>query len=93
MKKMCGVLLLCLQKMAKKVVKNPECQHADKIRDDQEFYEGYLLPKFQKYCDDKGWVLPAVSAFEYGRKMSGDDEYSVEDGVLGGGGIEGGAFF
>lgn len=36
MKKMCGVLLLCLQKMAKKIVKNPKkSEHAKHMRSDQ----------------------------------------------------------
>ena len=48
LKKMAGVLLLCLQKMAMRVVGDPCCEHAKKMREDPEFYEEWLLPKFQK---------------------------------------------
>ncbi|GMH56731.1 hypothetical protein TrRE_jg11493, partial [Triparma retinervis] len=89
MKKMCGVLLLCLQKMAKKVVKNPSSQHAQKIREDTEFYEGYLLPKFQAYCDIKGWTMPPVSSLEYGRATASASG-SSEDDRMSSGSYEGG---
>ncbi|GMI05392.1 hypothetical protein TrVE_jg13648 [Triparma verrucosa] len=78
MKKMCGVLLLCLQKMAKKIVKNPKkSEHAKHMRSDKAFYEDWLLPKFQAYCDKKGWVMPPVGALnvpEYTKKSSSFDE-------------------
>jgi hypothetical protein len=70
MKKMAGVLLLCLQKMAKKVVSDPKCEHAQKMRDDPAFYREYLLPKFQLYADKKGWTMPAVGALAYEDAMN-----------------------
>ncbi|GMI34916.1 hypothetical protein TrCOL_g13875 [Triparma columacea] len=93
MKKMCGVLLLCLQKMARKVVKNPLSQHAQKIREDVEFYEGYLLPKFQAYCEVKGWNMPPVSSLEYGRDVEGEDGRMSGGGKVGGEGKRRGSIF
>ena len=65
MKKMAGVLLLYLQKMAKKVVSDPTCEHARKMREDPEFYKDYLLPKFEEYAKKRGWTLPPVAALAY----------------------------
>ncbi|KAL3920873.1 MAG: hypothetical protein SGARI_006834, partial [Bacillariaceae sp.] len=48
MKRLCGVLLSKMQHAAKKVSKDPVTNpHAVKMREERDFYEGWLLPKFQ----------------------------------------------
>ena len=65
MKRMCGVILSRLQAMARKVVKDPvKNPHARRIREDVRFYRDWLYPKFQRYCDELGWQMPKVGAFE-----------------------------
>jgi hypothetical protein len=51
--------------MARKVVKDPvKNPHARRIREDVRFYRDWLYPKFQRYCDELGWQMPKVGAFE-----------------------------
>eukprot|EP00580_Thalassiosira_gravida_P003983 CAMPEP_0201607362 /NCGR_PEP_ID=MMETSP0492-20130828/6481_1 /ASSEMBLY_ACC=CAM_ASM_000837 /TAXON_ID=420259 /ORGANISM="Thalassiosira gravida, Strain GMp14c1" /LENGTH=540 /DNA_ID=CAMNT_0048071925 /DNA_START=529 /DNA_END=2151 /DNA_ORIENTATION=+ len=65
MKRMCGILLSRLQAAARKVVKDPvKNPHARRMREDVRFYRDWLLPKFQSHCDEMGWDMPAVGAFE-----------------------------
>ena len=65
MKRMCGIILSRLQAMARKVVKDPvKNPHARRIREDVRFYRDWLYPKFQRYCDELGWQMPKVGAFE-----------------------------
>ena len=65
MKRMCGIILSRLQAMARKVVKDPvKNPPARRIREDVRFYRDWLYPKFQRYCDELGWQMPKVGAFE-----------------------------
>ena len=65
MKRMCGILLSRLQATARKVVHNPvKNAHARRMREDVLFYRDWLLPKFQTYCNEFGWNMPKVGAFE-----------------------------
>jgi hypothetical protein len=65
MKRMCGVLLSRLQATARKVVKDPiKNPHARRMREDVSFYRDWLLPKFRVYCDESGWSMPPVKAFD-----------------------------
>lgn len=65
MKRMCGILLSRLQASARKVVKDPvKNAHARRMREDVRFYRDWLLPKFQLYCEELGWQMPKVGAFE-----------------------------
>ncbi|KAL7549855.1 hypothetical protein ACHAWF_013122 [Thalassiosira exigua] len=65
MKRMCGILLTRLQTTARKVVKDPvKNAHARRMREDVSFYRDWLLPKFRLYCDELGWRMPKVGAFE-----------------------------
>ena len=65
MKRMCGIILSRLQAMARKVVKDPiKNPHARRIREDVRFYRDWLYPKFRRYCDELGWQMPKVGAFE-----------------------------
>ena len=65
MKRMCGVLLSRLQATARKVVKDPvKNPHSRRMREDVRFYRDWLLPKFRLYCDELGWTMPTVGAFE-----------------------------
>lgn len=74
MKRMCGILLSRLQLAATKIVKNPTTNtHARRIREDVVFYRDWLLPKFQLYCDQLGWAMPQVGAFDIG-----DDELKAD---------------
>ncbi|KAL3795525.1 hypothetical protein HJC23_009238 [Cyclotella cryptica] len=65
MKRMCGVMLARLQVAATKVVKDPiKNPHSRRMREDVRFYRDWLLPKFRTYCDELGWDMPPVKAFE-----------------------------
>jgi len=48
-------------------VKDPvKNAHARRMREDVHFYRDWLLPKFKLYCEDLGWQMPKVGAFEIG---------------------------
>ena len=65
MKHMAGVLLAKLQSAAKKVVKHPKNnEHAKKMRQEADFYQAWLMAKFQAICEMRGWTMPPVTAFE-----------------------------
>ena len=77
LKHLAGVLLAKLQGAAKKVSKHPITnEHARKMRDEREFYQGWLMAKFQALCKDKGWEMPKVPAFELT-----DEEQLKDDAV------------
>lgn len=64
LKHLAGVVLAKLQAAAKKAVKNPATNyHAQKMREEPEFYQTWLMAKFKAFCDEKGWEMPRVSAF------------------------------
>jgi hypothetical protein len=64
MKKLCGVLLAKLQSAAKRIPKDPvRNAHARKMRLERDFYQSWLMAKFQATCDVRGWAMPPVSAF------------------------------
>ena len=63
MRKMCGVVLYKLQHAAKKACTDPvQNAHAKRMRQHEAFYKGWLIPKFQSYCDHVGWTMPPVPA-------------------------------
>jgi hypothetical protein len=65
MKRMCGVLLNKLQGAAKKVSKDPITNpHAMKMREEEDFYKGWLMEKFRGVCKLRGWQMTPVAAFE-----------------------------
>ena len=65
MRKMCGVVVSKLQTAAKRAVSDPvHNAHAKRIRQESRFYRGWLLPKFEAYCDMMDWDLPSVAALE-----------------------------
>jgi len=65
LKKMAGVMILKLQHAAKRVVADPiKNPHARRMREDVTFYRDWLLPRFQRHCDDLGWEMPPVKALE-----------------------------
>ena len=65
MKRLCGVLLSKLQSAARKIGKDPVTNaHAVKQREEKDFYQGWLLPKFLGICKVRGWEMPPISAFE-----------------------------
>ncbi|KAL7566764.1 hypothetical protein ACA910_019362 [Epithemia clementina (nom. ined.)] len=64
MKQVAGVLLAKLQSAAKKVVKHPVTnEHARKMRHESNFYQLWLMAKFQAICEARGWDMPPVNAF------------------------------
>lgn len=66
MKHLAGVMLGKLQGAARKAVKNPQRnEHAQRMRQEEEFYRKWLMAKFQAFCEEKGWEMPHVSAFDY----------------------------
>lgn len=65
MRKMCGVVFSKLQHAAKKAAEDPiRNVHAQRMRQESEFYREWLYPKFQAYCEIMGWTMPPVAAFE-----------------------------
>ena len=64
MRKMCGMVFFKLQHAAKKACSDPvRNAHAKRMRQQEAFYKGWLMPKFQSYCDHLGWTMPPVPAF------------------------------
>ena len=65
MKKMAGMIIFYIQKAAQKAVDEPEkSPHAIRMRQDN-FYQGWLLPKFQAYCRLQGWSMPRVKSLQF----------------------------
>lgn len=63
MRKLCGVILFKLQHAAKKAASDPvRNAHARRMRQEEAFYKGWLMPKFQSYCDHMGWTMPPIPA-------------------------------
>jgi hypothetical protein len=70
-----GILLLRLQAAARKIIADPRRNaHARRMRLDPKFYSDWLLPKFHMYCNELGWDMPRVSAFEVHRTLDSDDD-------------------
>lgn len=68
MKKMAGMLIVYIQKAAQKAVDDPEkSPHAIRMRQDN-FYQGWLLPKFKAYCRTQGWSMPRVNSLQFKAK-------------------------
>jgi hypothetical protein len=64
MRKICGVAFFKLQHAAKKACTDPvRNAHAQRMRQQEAFYKGWLMPKFQSYCNHLGWTMPPVPAF------------------------------
>lgn len=61
-KNLAGLLLYLLQTQAAKVHSDPDCKHAARMRDNEQFYKNWLLPKFRDYCAFRGWPQPTISA-------------------------------
>ena len=62
MKHLCGVLLAKLQGAAKKIVRDPISNpHAERMREEHEFYQVWLLEKFKAIAAEKGWEMPVVA--------------------------------
>lgn len=65
LKHLAGSVLVKLQGAAKKITMDPvHNDHAKRMREEEEFYKEWLMPKFQAVCHEKGWTMPVVSAFE-----------------------------
>eukprot|EP01038_Epipyxis_sp_PR26KG_P018265 gene18265-25700_t len=59
-----GIILYQFYKQVKSVQNNPNCEHANRIRTNKEFYQEWLLPKLRNYCEVKGWDPPIVSSLD-----------------------------
>lgn len=94
MKHLAGVLLAKLQGATKKIIRNPVTnEHARKMREQKTFYKQWLMQKFKAICDEKGWEMPPVTAFELTmdeqrkedqimqRRAQGKVTFEVEDGA------------
>jgi len=76
MKKLCGILLSRLQGAARTILKDPvNSLHARRMREDAQFYRMWLLPKFRSYCEDLGWELPPVAAFNVSEEDLDEEEW------------------
>jgi len=76
MKKMCGILLSRLQGAARGVIRDPvHSLHARRMREDAQFYRLWLLPKFRAYCEDLGWEMPPVAAFNVKEEDLDEEEW------------------
>lgn len=62
MKNLAGVFLYLFQQQALKVSKNPDCEHAKRIRENRVFYKDWVLRKLNSYCALNGWAQPVVSS-------------------------------
>jgi hypothetical protein len=61
MRKMCGVVFFKLQHAAKKACSDPvRNAHAKCMRQQEALYKGWLLPKFQSYCNHLRWTMPRL---------------------------------
>lgn len=64
-RKICGVVISKIQSAAKKALKDPvRNPHARRIRESEDFYKGWLLPKFEAFCEMNNWSMPKVSALD-----------------------------
>jgi len=63
LKRMCSTILCKMKCAAKNISKNPITNlHAIKIREEEDFYKTFLLPKFEGICKIRGWQMPIISA-------------------------------
>jgi hypothetical protein len=64
MKHLASVILSKLQNAAKKASSHPVTNpHAMKMREEKEFYQTWLLAKFQAVCTARNWEMPPIAAF------------------------------
>jgi hypothetical protein len=64
-KRVCGLILYKMHGAARKISRDPIMNlHAIKMREDDDFYRRFLLPKFRGICEIRGWPMPPISAFE-----------------------------
>lgn len=81
MKKMCGFIVHKLKKASVKVSKNPVRNiHAQRIREDSDFYAKWLLPKFEAMCNDRGWEMPTVKPLNLTSAQQAEAERLEERG-------------
>mmetsp|Transcript_50952 Transcript_50952/g.75588 ORF Transcript_50952/g.75588 Transcript_50952/m.75588 type:complete len:1124 (-) Transcript_50952:484-3855(-) len=81
LKKICGVMLVRIQATARKIIQDPiKSPHAKRMRLDAVFYRDWLLPKFKAYCDELGWIMPPVAAFEIDYDALDDEEIEANGG-------------
>lgn len=74
MKKICGIMLLKLQVAALNAVTNPQDSvHAQRMREDSQFYKEWCMPKVKQYCDLMGWEIPSIKAFDAESAKRGDE--------------------
>eukprot|EP01039_Chlorochromonas_danica_P001567 gene1567-1712_t len=59
-KNLAGVVLYFFRKQVMKVHKDHSCEHAHRIRENKEFYSGWVLPKLRAFCTLRGWPQPVV---------------------------------
>lgn len=65
MKQLAGVVLAKMQNASKKAALHPVTNvHAIKMREEREFYQKWLVAKFQGICESKGWEMPPVAALQ-----------------------------
>jgi len=57
-----GIMLYVLQQQVIKVANHYDCEHAQRIRADTEFYRDWLLPKFRHYCAHRNWQQPTIAS-------------------------------
>lgn len=69
MKHLAGVLLAKLQSASKKASQHPVTNvHAIRMREEKEFYQHWLMAKFQGTCEMRGWDMPPVAALHLSEK-------------------------
>jgi hypothetical protein len=88
LKKMAGVILWLLRRAALRVATDPKAKHVQRIREDDAFYADWLVPKFQRLSEAKGWGALAGLPSLGGRWASasgagaGDGDGDGEDGEV-----------
>jgi len=70
-------LLYFFQQQVTKVRHDPDCLHAQRIRSNEDFYKGWVLPKLRNYCEFKGWDQPIVTSL--GEGVYSENTAAVEE--------------
>ena len=64
------------------IQKNTNCPHGDRIRQNKEFYESWLLPKLKLLCEKKGWETPIIKHLYADVENTATDFHAVSvDGI------------
>jgi hypothetical protein len=79
-RKICGVIIYKLQSAAKRAANDPvRNAHSQRMRQEHEFYEGWLLPKFEGFCRMNKWAMPKVTSLNLTEEEQ-EEEFEYNEG-------------